>query len=378
MKNNDLNTSEAGAEQAKVTSAPGTTSYEVIYLGIDVHAQSVTLTRIIDHSTPQPAQRFAWLDFWRFVQKQVALAKKVHAVYEAGFLGFWPCRRLRELGVDCYVSHPEKLDPRHKRVQTDRLDSRHLAENLQRYVLGNRRAMTPVYVPSILEEQQRLEARHRGDLSRRMHALMSRGRGLLTSQGIVPLGVWWEEPAWSQLQERLTPELKSTLEDDRALIVEYKKRLAAVEEKLEASAPKQLPKGMGRLTFVLLKRELCNYQRFPSRRDVAGFTGLCGAVSSSGPYHVELSINKAGNPYVRTLLIELAWRVVQWQPSYTGREVWDRFCGRKEQGRTVLVSKRRKKIAIVALARQLAVDLWKWQTGRVQPSELRWKMVQSQ
>ena len=364
--NNKRSTSEARAEQ--VTSTP----YDAIYLGADLHKQSVTVTRIIDRGTPQPAQRFTWEQFWRFVQKQVPLARQVYLVYEAGAFGFWPCREIQRLGVHGYVAHPEKLDPRHKRVQTDKLDSAHLADRLQRYVLGNRKAMVSVYVPTLEEERRRLEARHRCKLSQQMHSLMARGRGLLLSQGIFQMHRWWTEPVWKELQERLSPELRAALEDDRALIVEYEKRLKVAEKKLAASAPKELPKGFGRLTFALLLRELCNYQRFQNRRNVGGFTGLGGAVSSSGPYHLDLSINKAGSPYLRTLLIELAWRVVYWQPRYTGRKVWKRFCGGRGP-----IHKRRKKIAIVALARQLGVDLWRWQTGRVSPEQLGWQMVAS-
>lgn len=361
--NNKKNTSEVRAEQV------ANPQYEAIYLGCDLHKQTISVTRILDHGTPQPAQRFTWDKYFGWVEKQLPLAKKVYVVYEAGALGFWPARRLKDLGVECYVVHPEKLDPRQRRVQTDKLESRHLADKLQRYVLGNQKAMVPVYVPTPEEEQQRLSARHRRKLSQQMQALRARGRGLLLSQGVFENRRWWTEREWAQLAGKLSPELKAVLEDDRALILEYEKLLQTAEKQLEAAAPKELPKGFGRLTFVLLISELCNFERFPSRRDIGGFTGLCGGVSSSGDYHLDLSINKAGSPYLRTLLIELAWRVVYWQPKYKGLRVWKRFC--RGGGP---VHARRRKIAIVALARQLAVDLWRWQTGKVSAKELGWEM----
>jgi transposase len=85
---------------------------------------------------------------------------------------------------------------------------------------------------------------------------------------------------------------------------------------------------------------------------------------------VDLSINKAGSGYVRTQLIELAWRMIYWQPNYRGLRVWKRLraCGG-------LSHARRRKIAVVAVARQLAVDIWKWQTGRIRPQELGWVMT---
>ena len=364
--NHQSNTSEVRAEQV----ANGL--YNAIYLGCDLHKDRIVLTRILDHGTPQPAQQFTWDGFWRFVEKQLRLARKVYAVYEAGAFGFWPARKLQGLGTECYVVHPEKLDPRHKRVQTDKLDSRHLADKLQRYVLGNSKAMVPVYIPTQAEEQQRIESRHRRSLAKQVRMLQARGRGLLLSQGIFQTQGWWKEAPWTKLRPQLSPQLQAALEDDRALLEELSKRLKAAEKKLEAAAPKALPIGLGRLTFVLLLRELCNYQRFANRRGVGGFTGLCGAVSSSGPYHVDLSINKAGNPEVRTLLIELAWRMIYWQPHYTGRRAWNRL----GQARAP-VHRSRRKSAVVAVARQLAVDLWRWQTGRVTPEELGWKMTEA-
>jgi transposase len=369
MKNNTaLITPETGAGQ--VTSLTVTSLAEAIYLGVDLHKASISVTRIIDHGTPQPAQRLDWEQFWEFAQRQLALAKKVYVVYEAGAFGFWVCRRLRQMGLECYVVHPEKLDPGHKRVQTDRLDSWHLADKLQRYVLGNCRAMVSVYVPTQTEEQQRIQARHRRRLSQQIQTLRVRGQGLLLSQGIFETQGWWRPGQWEKLQPGLCAELQEALEDDRALMQELERRLRKVEKALEATAPKELPKGFGRLTFVLLLRELCNYQRFANRRNVGGFTGLCGAVSSSGPYHLDLSINKAGSSYLRALLIELTWRLVYWQPGYKPLQRWKEFF--RPGG--IRSSARQRKIIVVALAHRVMVDLWRWQTGRTTPQELGWKL----
>jgi len=370
MKTNKLiDNSEVRSEQ--VTNTTTTVLPEAIYLGLDLHKATIMITRIIDHATPQPAQQFTWDKFWTFAQKQIALAKNVYAVYEAGAFGFWAARKLKEdMGIECFVVHPEKLDPQHKRVQTDKLDSRHLADKLQRYVLGNNKAMVPVFIPTQAQEEQRLESRHRRSLQKQLLRLQRRGASLLLSQGIFQTHNWWTQEGWDKLpQDRICPQLKAALEDDRALMEQLRERLKSVEKKLKESAPKELPKGLGRLSFVLLLREICSYQRFKSRRNVGGFTGLCGAVSSSGPYHVDLSINKAGSGYVRAQLVELAWRMIYWQPNYTGLKVWKQL-----RASGALTNSRRRKMAVVAVARQLAVDLWKWQTGKVTPQQLGWEM----
>src|SRR2546422_9234226 len=86
--NNNSNTSEVRAEQVTNTQAQANQA-EAIYLGIDLHKVSISITRIIDHSTPQPAQRLTWAKFWGFAQKQSAQAKKLYAVYEAAGLVVW-------------------------------------------------------------------------------------------------------------------------------------------------------------------------------------------------------------------------------------------------------------------------------------------------
>jgi transposase len=355
------NTSDVRAEQ--VTNA----QYDHIYLGVDLHKKTIVVTRIIDGATPEPARRMGWPQFWEFVAQQQKLARQVHGVYEAGTFGFWPCRRLRQRGVEAYVIHPEKLDPRNRRVQTDGSDSLQLALKVQRYVGGNTKAMTVVYVPSETEEQDRLLARHRDQLAQRMRALQARGRGLLLSQGVFEGNSWYRPKAWEKLQGQIPSSLERVLKDLLTSIDQVAQQLAAVEKELAAAAPQQLPKGFGKLTFVLLLRLICNYARFATRRQVGGFTGLCGGVSASGDYHLDLSINKAGGARVRTLLIEAAWRMIYYQPNYTGLRTWKRL------GATG-ASKRRRKIALVATGRQLMVDLWRWQTGRVRAEELGWIM----
>lgn len=364
--NKNSNTSEIRAEQVTNNVC------EVIYLGTDLHKKSVSVARILEHSTAQPTQRFTtWELYLRFVEKQTTLAKKVYVVYEAGAFGFWLARQLNALpGVECLVCHPQKLDPHHKRVQTDKLDARRLAENLQRYVLGNRHALVKVYIPSPTEEQQRIQARHRRRLNQELQGLRARGRGLLLGQGIFDNATWWKEASWQKLEPGLSQPLLEALSDARQSIELLEKQLRAVNRKLVEQAPKQLPYGAGRLTFMLLLRELCNYQRFNNRRGMGGFLGLCGAVSSSGPYHVDLSINKAGSGYLRALLVELAWRMTRYQPNYKRLKAWRELCQEDKR-----VHRRRRKILLVALARQIAVDLWRWQTGRVTPEQLGWKMV---
>ena len=90
-------------------------------------------------------------------------------------------------------------------------------------------------------------------------------------------------------------------------------------------------------------------------------------MSASGKTLHLLPITKHGNVRLRTALIELAWRLVLWQPDYKLVKKWWSILGNPKATRAA------RKKAIVAIARQMAVDLWRWRTVRVKPAELGWK-----
>jgi len=110
-------------------------------LGVDWRADHFRMARMCDGQSPQPAQRFTPARFLPFVQKQLTLADQVFVVYEAGPGGFHLHRQLTALGVTAIVVHPQKLDPQHKGVVTDKTDARELTLNLDRYLRGNLRAL---------------------------------------------------------------------------------------------------------------------------------------------------------------------------------------------------------------------------------------------
>ena len=101
---------------------------------------------------------------------------------------------------------------------------------------------------------------------------------------------------------------------------------------------------------------------------MGSYPGLSGGVSSTGQQRADLAITKAGNRRLRTALIELAWRLLIYQPNYWLVKKWQ----------PVLLNPRahvrRRKQAIVAFARQLVIDLWKWKTGRASAESFGWKM----
>jgi hypothetical protein len=114
-------------------------------------------------------------------------------------------------------------------------------------------------------------------------------------------------PAWILPHlELYRPALLALAQQVRALTIE-----------LEKAAPAALPTGMGALSSVVISREICNWQRFKNRRQVSSYTGLCPGEYSSGTKRVPGSVTKHGNRRLRAVLVELAWRMVRFQPDIT-------------------------------------------------------------
>ena len=358
-----INAVNAQADRALVVSK----QYRCIKLGLDVHADSIRVVRMIDGATPQPAQKMTASEFLEWAAKQLALADKVCSCYEAGPLGYGLHRKLTALGVENFVIRPQALDEYHTRVKTDKADALGLVKRLDAYVRGNHKAFAVVRVPTEAQERERIVSRQREQLVREVRRFRAQARGLLLHQGYRFHGVWWQT-RWLELKARLPQWLVERLEVFRAVLQVLDEQIKQLTKQVEQPAPLPRPRGVGALTFEVLRREIGDWNRFSNRRQVGSYTGLCAGVSSSGQKTRMLRINKCGNPRVRAALVVLAWRLLQHQPQ----------CRQIQKWRHVLLNPRSisgaRKRAIVAIARQLAVDLWRWQTGRASPEQFNWQM----
>ena len=184
-------------------------------------------------------------------------------------------------------------------------------------------------------------------------------------------GRWWSAAQWPRITARMPAWVLEQLESWKALIVVTEAQIGQVEARLKAATPGvALFVGEGELSHELIARALIGPHRFKNGRQVGSFFGLCPSESSSGESRRLGAITKHGSPRLRRLLIQLAWRIVIFQPEYRGMKRWQSVLGLgvpKQGG-----GARQK--AIVALARQLAVDLWRIATGRVQAADLGLRM----
>jgi transposase len=339
-------------------------SKTVIKLGIDVHQDFYVVVMQVGGSNPKPAQRFQKEAFlhWATKLKQRSGAE-MHAVYEACGFGFGLQRRLTALGIQCDVVCPQKLDERNKRVKTDGLDAKALCLKLDRFVEGNREALARVRVPTPEEEQLRAIHRQRAQLVKARKQLEAQGRSLMVNHGIEPMKSWWKLRTFVAL--RVPDWMKELLSNSQPILLALEEKIRALTVQLQAAASPGQPRGLGAMTSVVIDREVGNWSRFRNRRQVGSYTGLCPGEYSSGKTRLQSCVTKHGNPRLRAALVELAWRLVRFQPNYQPVVKW-----RQVLQKGALATGAARKKAIVAVARQLAVDLWRIRTGRLSAETL--------
>ena len=341
----------------------------LIKLGIDIHTQWLVVVAQHDHASPRPPRRFLREEFIAWVEELVRQGHCVHAVYEACGFGFGLCRKLGSLGAHCVVVSPQKLDESNTRIKTDGRDARTLCLRLDRYLLGNPHALAVIRIPREEEEQLRNQSRQRDALVRHRSRLQAQGRSLLVSFDLPAPSNWWKPQTWGRLQKHLPAWIIPQLELTRPVLLTLEAQISTLTGELEVCAPEKIPSGVGKLTSVSIGREICDWTRFQNRRQVASYTGLCPGEYSSGNKRVQGSGTKHGNPRLRCALVELAWRMVRFQPDYppVGKRL--HILGKGARATSAL-----RKKAIVAVARQLAVDFWRLQTGQTTPERLHLKL----
>lgn len=341
----------------------------VIKLGLDIHSQVYVVVAQYDHLLPKPARRLDPQAFVPWVESLLRAGHSVHVVYEACGFGFGLYRQLLAVGAHCYVIAPRKLDEQRTGVKTDLRDAATLCQRLSRYVDGNTRELAVIRVPTEEQERARHTSRQRQQLVHHRQKIEAQGRGLLVSHGLPAPANWWKQQTWTKLRKLLPPWIVPHLELYRPILLALHQQISALTSQLEAAAPSQIPAGLGKLTTVTLSREICDWRRFPNRRTISSYTGLCPGEYSSGNKRMPGSVTKRGNPRLRAALVECAWRMVRFQPQYPPVK---KRLPLLAKGSAATGAQRKK--AIVTVARQLAVDLWRLHTNRCTAEQLGFKI----
>jgi transposase len=295
------------------------------------------------------------------------------SIQEAGLDGFWIHRVLRREGIESHVVDPASIatSRRRRRAKTDRLDGETLVRTLLAFKRGDPRVCAMVVPPTPEEEDRRRNSRERQVLIRDRIKLVNRIKGLLFAQGVAgyePL----KSDRRTRLEEletgdgRVLPEhLKAEicrLLDRIELILDQLKAVEKVRDKLVEKAPVDVGQPACPAGLMLLRGvgpDFANvlwseglYRNFDNRRQLAAYAGLAPTPWQSGSIDREQGVSKAGNPRLRTVMVQISWFWLLHQP--------DSALSRWFQHRVELQGGKRRKPAIIALARKLLIALWKF------------------
>jgi transposase len=319
------------------------------------------------------------------LQQEIAAAKKrfrlvepvrVVSCYEAGRDGFWLDRYLRSEGIENVIVDAASIEVnrRARRAKTDRLDLGKLLTMLIRYHQGEPKVWHVVQVPTLEQEDRRQLHRELLRLKQARTQHINRLKGLLVSQGVrlavkkdflkqvKTVQLWDGSPLPPGLKARLEREYERLqLVSDQIKVLEAERR-AAIRHSSDPAV--EMVRHLLRLRAIgpnsawLYTMEFFSWRNFRNRREVGALAGLTPTPYQSGASDREQGIDKAGNRYIRSIAIEIAWRWLHLQPE-SELSCW-------YQARFGHGSKRMRKIGIVALARKLLIALWRYlETGEV-------------
>ena len=325
-------------------------------------------------------------DFARLMERFAQLQEKARlrtgqsfriiVIQEAGLDGFWIHRALQNEGIESHVVDAASIatSRRRRRAKTDKIDGETLVRALLAYKRGEPRVCAMVKAPTPGEEDRRHLCRERKALTAERVRHVNRIKGFLFSQGVSgyqPL----RRDRRQRLEELQTgdgrafpPHLKALVNrelDRLELLLKQIKTVEAARDALLAVGQTGKPapaamlldiRGIGPEFAAILWSEGL-FRHFENRRQIAAYAGLAPTPWQSGAVDREQGVSKAGNPRLRTTLIQLAWLWLRNQPR-SALSVWFHERVSRNGGRL-------RKTTIVALARKLLVALWKYVTAGV-------------
>ena len=286
--------------------------------------------------------------------------KPDRVVIEVCNIAGWICDLLGELGVAVQVANTSEDAWRWRKVKkkNDRCDALKAAQ------LSAVNQLREVHIPPIEVRQWRALIAFRQQLVRRRSKVKNHIRDLLVSEGqLLPRGAkCWTQQGLLHLEglakdfaELALNELwRGQLQVELRQLRELQRELDQVEEKLDAIAKadprvtrlRTIP-GVGPRLAEAIVALLNRPERFRKAREVSAYVGMVPKELDSGETRRRGRITKHGNRLVRSLLVEVAWAGLRYNAWV--RETFKRISGGK---------KSRKKIAIVAVGRQLLVRCW--------------------
>jgi transposase len=323
-----------------------------LFIGIDTHKRSFHVALWLNDA---PAIDFVTPSH---IDKLIATFKKLRPairriVYEAGPTGYSLARQLQAADFPVNIAAPSKTPrPAARDDKTDRLDAKKLAEfaakGLLRYIA----------IPTKEQEAQRQLTRLREQLVDKQKRTKLQIKSFLLQHGIDVQFSKWSKAAIGRLRDlKLSRNLSyclNTLIDQLLFttdqIKDAEKQISEMFAKGTLARRKSIfmtHPGVGEVIATQFATEIFSPRRFTDKTHIAKYVGLAPTVHQSGQTLRDGPISRTGRPQLRCNLIQGAWAWVFKDPA--AAKTFYRL--QKATGET--------NKAITAMARKLAVHLWK-------------------
>ena len=268
----------------------------------------------------------------------------------------WFERLLAECGHELWIGDPARIRAAAPRKQkTDKRD----ADLLLELLLQGEKNFPRLTLPTVEQRDLRQLLLHRHRLVQMRTRVKNQLQALAMNQGVRQKSRLWSEKGRAQLQAlELMPWGQQRRDDLLQLLDQLEQRIAPLDRAVRQQAESRsevrrmmTQPGVGPVVALAYQLTILDPLRFATSRKLTSYLGLIPTEDSSGGKQRLGHISKQGNAMLRGLLVEAAHVAVRFEPR------WRRHYLR-------LTMKKNRSIAIVAIARKLAVRLWwMWKLG---------------
>jgi len=330
-----------------------------VFIGMDVDKRSIAVTHVdhlgVEKSIEMPYDAGMLLGFVRnhFDGKRVAFA------YEAGPTGFGLYDDIVSSGQDCLVVSAASVPtPRNRRVRTNRLDSRKLAYQLRGGALSGIRVPSEVYrmLRELVALRQQYVSEVRANKCRIKAVFLRNG---LPFEWSTPGGYWSSEVIQCLREYAVADVLSLKINKlvDGLVFAQYQASEVQrsirefVQSNLELGESVRLLMsipGIGWIVATYALARVGDWRKLGRSHEMASFFGLVPSEDSTGEGADRGSITKAGDPRMRSLLIQAAWSAIRKDDELN--EFYQRIYN--SHGKNVAA-----RVAITAVARKLTARM---------------------
>jgi transposase len=318
------------------------------YIGLDLHKKSIFATVLSDEgkilSKANIGSRKQDIQYYL---KSIGSKEEISVAMEASYNWLYNYRVVEDLSDNIVLAHPLKTRIiGEAKIKTDKIDSKILAYMLKADMLPK------VYVPNKISMENKILLRNRISLvsirtaiKNKIHVIIDRNRDFY--QALENLTDIFGQTGTKMLKDIKIPApdcqiLKSYLHLIDEINKEIKELEALIEKRSFCDSDIDLLKsiqGVGNITAFLIKSEIDNIKRFPSKEKLCSYAGLVPSTHQSGEKSYQGRITKQGNKFLRWALTEAAQISIRYSPFF--RYQYNKIRARKNHNSAIMAVARK-------------------------------------